>query len=122
MYTYFVRHRNTMLDCVHVPRSFLILMIFPSLIFSSISPTCTVTKVPTKIFVLSLSKLLSLVIVPTVIILVYLGGRGGVIRDCGSDYLLFFQITRVLRSNNSSIINLNHVRYQYPHSLTDQKQ
>ena len=55
--------------------SFLVLLIFPSLIFSSISLTFTVTEIPTPIFILSLfASSLAFVIVPTGKLLGDLGG------------------------------------------------
>ena len=61
----------------------LILLIYPSLIFSSISPTFFVTEFPTQIFVLScFSYFLLFVSVPKGKLLVNLGG---VLSNCGSD-------------------------------------
>ena len=70
--------------------SFLVLLPFPSLIFSLISPSFTVTEVPTLIFVLSLfSWFLFFIIVPTWKLFVDLGG---VIGDCASDLRVWCQI------------------------------
>ena len=87
-------------------RSFLILLHFPSLIFSSIYPTFTVTKFLTPIFFLCrLSSFLLFVIVPTGKLVVDLGG---VIRD---QTVFQFQqkiesikkLPRALRTNNYSL-------------------
>ena len=75
MYTSVVRYSNTMLTYIQPTSSFLILLLFPSLIISSISPTFTVTEVPTLIFVLSrFASFLFFVVVPTGKLLVDLGG------------------------------------------------
>ena len=90
-------------DTVYVPRqddmvhlsgvsthSFLVLLLFPSLILLSIYPTFTVTEVPTPIFILSrFSSFLVFLIVPKGKLLVDLGG--GFIINCGSNSKVFCQ-------------------------------
>ena len=66
--------------CTHSTRYLLILIIYPSLVFS-VFMTFTFTKVPTLIFILPhFDSFLSLIIVSTVNLIAYL--RGGAVIDC----------------------------------------
>ena len=107
----------------------------PPLIFSSISPTFTMTEVPTPIFALSrFSSLLLFSIMPTGTLMVDLGV--GAICDFGSDSIVcsqtvFFYYTKkqittkncpALRTNNYSLSESYRAILRDPHSLTDQLQ
>ena len=121
--------------CAKQPTSYLlILLIYPSLIFSSISPTFFVTEFPTPIFFLSCFSLFLLFIsVPTGKLLVNLGG---VLSNCGSDYreccqTVFSipskdrspkQITQAVRTNNSSLSESYRTSSRDPHAMTSQLQ
>ena len=75
MYTYVVRNSNTMLTYIEPTSFFLLLLLFSSLIFSSIFLTFDVTEVNTPIFVLSgFASFLLFIIVPTGKLLVDLWG------------------------------------------------
>ena len=115
-------------------RYFLILLIFPSLIFSSISMTFTVIESPTSIFFLSrFAFFLLLEIFPTGKLLVDLGG---VISNFGSDSRVFCQtvlfnsnkkqkpkkIARSLRTNNSSLRESYYAIPCYPYAMIYQIQ
>ena len=115
--------------------SFLILLLFSSLIFSLISPTFNATEVPTPIFVLScFASFILFVIVPTGKLLVDLGD--------GSYWQLWLRfeivlsnhfsiptkdtnnqkIARALRTNNSFLSESYHASPHDPPSLAGQLQ
>ena len=107
------RTRTEVMCAKHPNSSSLVLFIFPSLIFSSIYTTFTVTEVPTLIFVLfRFPFFLLFAIVPTGKLLV---DFGEVISNCSSNSRVCCQtvfstknrsqqkIAGALRTNNSSL-------------------
>ena len=115
-------------------RSFLVLLLFPSLIFSPISPAFTLIEVPTPIFFLShFASFLLFVIVPTGKLLVDLGE---VIGDCGSNSRVCCQTVfsfptknksqqktaQALRTKNSSLRKSYHTSPQDLHEIPAQLQ